>query len=73
MTTATATHIDRVQDIAAHRIKSPRVEGDWMIWDCNVSVQTMGKFVARAKAAGYRSAFVRPGRFGVHLDDIDEG
>lgn len=66
--------IENVEDIVnqhSQRIYTPRIEGRWIVWNCVVSVQTMGKFVERVKEEGI-PAFCRKGTFGVLASAVEE-
>lgn len=56
--------IARMSDIFAHRIASPKVEGRWIVWTTGTSVQTLDKFVGRAKSAGIPGVWARDGKVG---------
>jgi len=57
--------------VGSNRISGePSVSGQWAVWACRHSVQTMSKFVKRCKAAGY-PAFCADGKFGVLASSIE--
>lgn len=60
-------------EIFSHRIdlSTRQVRGGWVTFKATKSEQTMGKFVARAKEAGARSAFCRGGRVGCLVTDLE--
>lgn len=61
-------------EIFAGRLQGDPVdEGGWTVWTCNKSGQTMSKFIDRAKKAGFKSAFFRPGKVGVRTEHLGEG
>lgn len=65
-----AARINAVIDtLGDHRITSPRVEGDWLVWDVTRDERTMAKFADRLKRQ-YRASFMRRGRVGVHRDSL---
>jgi hypothetical protein len=54
-----------VDILGDHRVANPRVEGEWLVWDLQVSERTMEKRFRRLKSH-YSASFMRPGRIGVH-------
>ena len=58
--------IEKVESICAHRLVSDaHIGGKWIIWNCDLSPQTMAKFIDRVKQQTSQPAFFRGGRFGV--------